>query len=51
MMSGAVPPWNCVTSWSCTLSQVPCVSLIWMSGFFLFQASTMSFVAATVESW
>ena len=51
MMSGAVPPWNWVTSWSCTESQLPCTSSTWVLGLSSFQESTISFVTFTVVSW
>lgn len=51
MMSGAVPPWNWVTNWSCTESQLPCTYSTWMSGLAAFQSATIFFVAATVVFW
>src|SRR5215217_6824450 len=51
MMSGAVPPWNWVTSWSCTLSQLPWTYSTWMLGLAAFQSATIFLVAATVVFW
>ena len=51
MMSGAEPPWNCVTSWSWTESQLPWTYSTWMSGFASFHSSTIACDAATVGSW
>src|SRR4051794_30415178 len=50
MMSGAVPPTNDVSSWSCTEPQSPCTYLTWMFGLALFHASTIDLFAATVGS-
>jgi hypothetical protein len=51
MMSGAVPPWNWVTSWSCTESQLPWTYSTWMFGLAAFQSATIFLVAATVVFW
>jgi len=49
MMSGAVPPANCVTSWSWTLSQLPCTRSTFTSGLAALKSSTIFLVAVCVS--
>ena len=51
MMSGAVPPANCVVSLSLIESQLAWTTCTWMSGLAAFQLSTTFFVAAMVAGW
>src|SRR5678815_4576196 len=50
-MSGAVPPWNWVTNWSCTESQEPWLYFTWMFGWAAFQSVTIFCTAAIVGFW
>src|SRR5882757_5064670 len=51
MMSGAVPPSNCVTSWSCTESHDPSLYSTWILGWAAFQSFTIFLTAAMVGFW
>ena len=48
MMSGAVPPWNWVTSESCTELTSMVTSSTWTSGLAALKSATICSVAATV---
>src|SRR5437016_2653299 len=50
MMSGASPPSNAVTSWSCTLSQLPGTYSTWIFGCAEFHCAT-SFLLAAMDSF
>ena len=50
MMSGASPPSKEVSSWSWTLSQLPCTYSTWTSGWAAFHSFTSSLLASTDSS-